>query len=85
MYLCMYVRMYNIPIISTLTDLHVSEQPMQIFFIQWGETALHKASGTGQTAVITFLLDHGADVHAVTDQVGDTIVLLLVYCNSRVL
>ena len=33
-------------------------------------TALHKASGAGQTAVITLLLDHGADVHAVTE-VGD--------------
>ena len=33
-------------------------------------TALHKASGAGQTAVITVLLDHGADVHSVTG-VGD--------------
>ena len=41
-----------------------------MFSIQDGETALHKASGSGQTAVVTLLLDHGADVHAVTE-VGD--------------
>ena len=40
------------------------------FSIQDGETALHKASGGGHTAVITLLLDHGADVHVVTE-VGD--------------
>ena len=28
------------------------------------------ASGAGQSAVVTLLLDHGADVHAVTE-VGD--------------
>ena len=33
-------------------------------------TALHVASCAGQSAVITLLLDHGADVHAVT-RVGD--------------
>ena len=30
------------------------------------EAALHKANGACQAAVITLLLDHGADVHAVT-------------------
>ena len=30
-------------------------------------TALHMASGAGQTAVVTLLLDHGADVHAVAE------------------
>ena len=38
--------------------------------IKYGETALHVASGAGQSAVVTSLLDHGADVHAVTE-VGD--------------
>ena len=38
--------------------------------IKYGETALHVASGAGQSAVITLLLDHGADVHAGTG-VGD--------------
>ena len=33
-------------------------------------TALHVASGAGQSAVLTSLLVHGADVHAVT-VVGD--------------
>ena len=33
-------------------------------------TALHEASGTGQSAVVTLLLDHGADVHA-GSRVGD--------------
>ena len=41
-----------------------------IFSIQDGFTALHTASGAGQTAVVTLLLDHGADVHEVTE-VGD--------------
>ena len=35
--------------------------------IKYGKTALHVASGAGQSAVITLLLDHGADVHTVTD------------------
>ena len=35
-------------------------------------TALHKASSAGQTAVVTLLLDYGADVHATTEvHVGD--------------
>ena len=29
------------------------------------------ASGAGQSAVVTLLLDHGADVHAGTAEVGD--------------
>ena len=29
------------------------------------------ASGAGRTAVVTLLLDHEADVHAVTKRVGD--------------
>ena len=33
-------------------------------------TVLHRASGAGQTALITLLLDHGADVHAL-GEVGD--------------
>ena len=33
-------------------------------------TALHVASGAGQSAVVTSLLDHGADIHAVAE-VGD--------------
>ena len=41
-----------------------------ILSIQDGETALHLASGAGQTAVVTLILDHGADLHAVTE-VGD--------------
>ena len=38
--------------------------------VQGGKTALHCASVAGQTAVVTLLLDHGADVHAET-KVGD--------------
>ena len=41
-------------------------------------TALHKASGAGQTAVVTILLDHGAHVHAV-DVVGDCSTALCVF------
>ena len=43
---------------------------MLYFLYQDGETALYKASCAGQTAVVTVLLDHGADVHAVS-RVGD--------------
>ena len=71
--------MYGISIISTLTDMHISEQLMRIFSIQWGETALHKASGAGQTAVITLLLDHGADVHAVDEVHVDDCSTVLMY------
>ena len=42
---------------------------------QEGKTALHVASCAGQTAVVRVLLDHGADVHAVT-KVGRRGVLL---------
>ena len=38
-----------------------------ILSIQNGETALHRASSAGETAVVTLLLDHGADLHAVTE------------------
>ena len=33
-------------------------------FSQRGDTPLHSASARGQTAVVSLLLDHGADVHA---------------------
>ena len=35
-----------------------------VLFSQGGDTPLHKASARGQTAVVSLLLDHGADVHA---------------------
>ena len=35
-----------------------------VLFSQDGDTLLHRASGRGQTAVVSLLLDHGADVHA---------------------
>ena len=43
---------------------------------QLGGTALHVASETGQTAVVTLLLDHGADVHAVDKLVGGVCVCI---------
>ena len=47
--------------------------------IKYAETALHVASGAGQSAVVTLLLDHRADIHAVTEEV--TVVLFLVYAH----
>ena len=35
-----------------------------VLFSQGGDTPLHKASASGETAVVSLLLDHGADVHA---------------------
>ena len=45
------------------------------------------ASGAGQSAVVTSLLDHGADVHAGTAEVGDystaLCVVLLLHDNMK--
>ena len=35
-----------------------------VFFLQNEDTPLHRAIASGQTAVVSLLLDHGADVHA---------------------
>ena len=35
-----------------------------VLLSQRGYTSLHRASARGQTAVVSLLLDHGADVHA---------------------
>ena len=35
-----------------------------VLFSQRGDTPLHSASASGETAVVSLLLDHGADVHA---------------------
>ena len=43
---------------------------------QNGRTALHLASKAGQTAVVTLLLDRGADVHAVDKIVGGVCVCI---------
>ena len=43
---------------------------LYIFFVQGGGTVLRDACHAGQTTVVTLLLDHGADVHAVMG-VGD--------------
>ena len=34
-----------------------------VLFSQVGDAPLHRASASGQTAVVSLLLDHGADVH----------------------
>ena len=47
---------------------------------QRGRTTLHVASQAGQTAVVTLLLDHGADVHAVDKLVGGVCVCI-VFCE----
>ena len=38
-----------------------------VFSVQWdiGRTALHKVSGIGETAIVTLLLEYGADICAV--------------------
>ena len=35
-----------------------------VLFSQGGDTPLHRASASGETAVVSLLLDHDADVHA---------------------
>ena len=62
---------------STLRYAHVC---FLYVSIKYGETALHVASGAGQSAVVTLLLDHGADVHAGTE-VGDFSTALDVYAH----
>ena len=47
---------------------------------QWGEIALHVASEAGQTAVVTLLLDHGADVHSV-DEVRGGVCVCIAFCE----
>ena len=47
---------------------------MFIYSTQHGYTALHIASSEGHTAVVTLLLDHGADVRAV-DRLGVGVLL----------
>ena len=48
-----------------VTTMHICI--LHIFFVQNGVTVLHWASGAGPTALVTLLLDHGADVHAVDE------------------
>ena len=71
-YHTMYI--HTLYISSTLRYAHVHVS------IKYGETALHVASGAGQSAVVTSLLDHGADVHAVTE-VGDCSTALTYVCR----
>ena len=49
-------------------------------FLQDSSTALHEASDSGHAAVVSLLLDHKADVHAVGREVGDTYVVDLRNC-----
>ena len=42
----------------------LSIENYSVLFSQRGDTHLHSASANGQTAVVSLLLDHGADAHA---------------------
>ena len=51
--------MFNIfSAISTITFVYT------VFFLQSGYTPLHVASESGQTDVVSLLLDHGSNIHA---------------------
>ena len=39
----------------------------QCYVFQQNSTALHHAAGRGSNKVITFLIDHGAEVNAIND------------------
>ena len=64
-----YVHRIDYGLVSVYSSILYHSYP------QWGQTALHMASRAGQTAVVKELLDHGANVHAVT-KVGRFGVLL---------
>ena len=64
-----YVHSIDYGLVSVYSSILYHSYP------QWGQTALHMASRAGQTAVVKELLDHGANVHAVT-KVGRFGVLL---------
>ena len=51
---------------------------ISVLFSQGGDTPLHRASSRGQTAVVSLLLDHGADIHAK----GFVSICSDIYCTS---
>ena len=61
--------------VQVCMDVHIPTGKYYILTLspsypQGGETALHRASHVGQTAVVRVLLNIGADVHAVDHVVG---------------
>ena len=58
---CSRLQVVNVVVFFVI---HVSQQFYYVFFSQGGDSALHVASAAGQTAVVTLLLDYGADIHA---------------------
>ena len=71
---CTYTVLYQ----SILRYAHVGL--LYVSINKYGETALHVASGADQSAVVTLLLDHGADLHART-RVGDCRTALTYVCR----
>ena len=65
------MNLYSI-IITYNALFHISSQS--------GRTALHWASQASQTAVVTLLLDRGADVHAV-DEVRGGVCVCIAFCE----
>ena len=57
--------MFNI-----LSDISTIAFVYTVFFLQSGYTPLHMASGSGQTDVVSLLLDHGANIHSTENEVG---------------
>ena len=68
----MYVRTLCISSKKLLLEICTHTVAHLHFSIQHGVTALHKASGAGQTTFVTLLLDHGADVQSVDKWVSDS-------------
>ena len=64
------MHVYQIVLAENLYSSIITYNALFHISSQWGRTALHVASGAGQTEVVTLLLDHGADVHAVDKSVG---------------
>ena len=61
---CLHMDHSFVPMLESVCIYMNAVHRELILFSQGVGTPLHSASTSGQTAVVSLLLDHGADVHA---------------------